>query len=199
MAAEEKNPFMTAAPSEGGEYSLLEDGAYDSVCVGVTCRNFKKYQSEDLESKFQFIFQIKDGDQLHYLRTLPYRNVINDRSNLFTFLNTWTGVTLEKLAEATDLSKLIGFKAQIVVGTAEREGKKFNEIKNVLKIKKNSTVAFVPDTEAPAYLKNNLLAERWIDGLGFAAAKEQSVKTDAQATADSGDGTDDDKFSDLPF
>ena len=177
MAAEEKNPFMTAAPSEGGEYSLLEDGAYDSVCVGVTCRNFKKYQSEDLESKFQFIFQIKDGDQLHYLRTLPYRNVINDRSNLFTFLNTWTGVTLEKLAEAT----------------------KFNEIKNVLKIKKNSTVAFVPDTEAPAYLKNNLLAERWIDGLGFAAAKEQSVKTDAQATADSGDGTDDDKFSDLPF
>lgn len=197
MAAEEKNPFMTAAPSEGGEYSLLEDGAYDSVCVGVTCRNFKKYQSEDLESKFQFIFQIKDGDQLHYLRTLPYRNVINDRSNLFTFLNTWTGVTLEKLAEATDLSKLIGFKAQIVVGTAEREGKKFNEIKNVLKVKKNSTVAFVPDTEAPAYLKNNLLAERWIDGLGFAAAKE-SAKADANATTDSGDDSDD-KFSDLPF
>ena len=179
MAAEEKNPFMTAAPSEGGEFSLLEDGAYEAVCVGVTCR--------------------KDGDQLHYLRTLPYRNVINDRSNLFTFLNSWTGVTLEKLAEATDLSKLVGFPAQLVVGSAEREGKKFNEIKNVLKVKKNSKVKFVPDTEAPAYLKNNLLAERWIDGLGFAAAKEQSVKTDAPATADSGDGTDDDKFSDLPF
>lgn len=194
--AEEKNPFMTAAPSEGGEFTLLEDGAYDAICVGVTSRNFKKYQSEDLESKFQFIFQISDGDQLHYLRTLPYRNVINDRSNLFTFLNSWTGVTLEKLAEATDLSKLVGCKAQIVVGTADREGKKYNDIKNVLKAKKNSTVKFVPDTEAPAYLKTNLLAERWIDGLGFAAQKD-SVKTDSDVSVES--DTEDDDFAKLPF
>lgn len=189
----ETNNFMTATPSEGGDFKLLEDGAYDAVCVGVTSRNFKKYQSEDLEAKFQFIFQIEEDGELHYLRTLPMRNVINDRSNLFTFLNAWTGVTLEKLSEALDLSKLVGYKAQIVVGTSEREGKKYNDIKNVLKAKKSSSVKFVPDTEAPAYLKANLLAERWIDGLGFAVAKETpKVKVE-------GDFVETEDTDDLPF
>lgn len=174
--AEQNNGFITAKPTESGEFSLLEAGAYDAICVGVTSRNFKKYQSEDLEPKFQFIFQIVEGDQKHYLRTLPLRNVINEKSNLFALLNSWTGVTLEKCADGIDLSKLVGCKAQIVVDEQEREGKKYNGIANILKAKKSSTVAFVPDNEAPAYLKNNLLLEKWIDGLAFAAPVEKDEK-----------------------
>lgn len=174
--ADQNNGFITAKPTESGEFSLLEAGAYDAICVGVTSRNFKKYQSEDLEPKFQFVFQIVEDGQKHYLRTLPLRNVINDKSNLFTLLNSWTGVTLEKCADGIDLSKLVGYKAQIVVDEQEREGKKYNGIANILKAKKSSTVAFVPDNEAPAYLRNNLLLEKWIDGLTFAAPVEKDEK-----------------------
>lgn len=207
--AEQNNGFITAKPTESGEFSLLEAGAYDAICVGVTSRNFKKYQSEDLEAKFQFIFQINEDGKNHYLRTLPLRNVINDKSNLFTLLNSWTGVTLEKCADGIDLSKLVGCKAQIVVDEQEREGKKYNGIANILKAKKSSNVAFVPDDQAPAYLKNNLLLEKWIDGLGFAAPQESEDTSDkpgkdSKDTKVSGkeflEGKDDeDEVSDLPF
>lgn len=203
--AEQNNGFITAKPTEGGEFSLLEAGAYDAICVGVTSRNFKKYQSEDLEAKFQFVFQINEDGKNHYLRTLPLRNVINDKSNLFTLLNSWTGVTLEKCADGIDLSKLVGCKAQIVVDEQEREGKKYNGIANILKAKKSSTVAFVPDDAAPAYLKNNLLLEKWIDGLGFAAPQEASEDKEDKKDVTKVDGKDfletkpDDDDGDLPF
>lgn len=179
--AEQNNGFITAKPTESGEFQLLEPTAYDAVCVGVTARNFKKYQSEDLESKFQFVFQVVDGDQKHYLRTLPLRNVINEKSNLFVFLNKWTGVTLDKCAEGLDLSKLVGCKAQVVVGEQEREGKKYNTVENIIKPKKGSSVEFTPDDKAPAYLKANLLLEKWIDGLGFAAKDDSTEDTTAES------------------
>lgn len=168
----EQNYFTTAAATaNGGEFEILEAGVYDGVCVGVTVRNFKKYQSEDLEPKFQFVFQIADNGTNHYLRTLPLRNVINDKSNLFIMLNSWTGLGLDKLSGGFDLTKFVGAKAQIVVGEAEREGKKYNSITNVIKTKKNSTVEFVKDDKAPAFLSKNLLAAKWIDGLGFSEPK----------------------------
>jgi hypothetical protein len=206
--AEQNNGFITAKPTEGGEFTLLEAGAYDAICVGVTSRNFKKYQSEDLEAKFQFVFQINEDDKNHYLRTLPLRNVINDKSNLFTLLNSWTGVTLEKCADGIDLSQLVGCKAQIVVDEQEREGKKYNGIANILKAKKSSTVAFVPDDAAPAYLKNNLLLEKWIDGLGFAAPQEDEAKSEKADKAPKqmsgkefleGKAEGEDEDDDLPF
>lgn len=202
--AEQNNGFITAKPTEGGEFSLLEAGAYDAICVGVTSRNFKKYQSEDLEAKFQFVFQINEDGKNHYLRTLPLRNVINDKSNLFTLLNSWTGVTLEKCADGIDLSKLVGCKAQIVVDEQEREGKKYNGIANILKAKKSSTVAFVSDDAAPAYLKNNLLLEKWIDGLGFAAPQEAGENKEDKNDVTKVDGKDfletkPDDDGDLPF
>lgn len=165
-----ENEFMTAAPSTGDAFELLEAGAYDAVCVGLTKREFKKYQSDELEPKFQFVFQVVDGDVKHYLRTLPFRNIINEKSNLFLFLNSWLGVTLEKASAGIDLGKTVGLKAQVVVGEAEREGKKFNSIETVLKAKKNSTVAFVADDKAPAFLTKNLIASHWIDGLSFSEA-----------------------------
>jgi len=204
--AEQNNGFLTAKPTEGGEFSLLEAGAYSAICVGVTSRNFKRYQSEDLEAKFQFVFQVVENGQKHYLRTLPLRNVINEKSNLFVLLNSWTGVTLEKCADGIDLSKLVGYKAQIVVDEQEREGKKFNGIANVLKARKSDTTAFVPDNEAPAYLKNNLLLEKWIDGLGFAAPKDEEKKQDEkkpdvnQVSAEEFlNGKQEDEAADLPF
>ena len=123
-----------AATANGGNFEILEAGVYDGVCVGVTVRPFRKYQSEDLENKFQFVFQVVDGDTKHYLRTLPFRNVINEKSNLFLFLNGWTGLGLDKLTGGIDLKQFVGAKAQIVVGEAEREGKKYNSITNVIRL-----------------------------------------------------------------
>ena len=88
MAEETRSEWMTAAPTNGGDFEILEAGAYDAVCVGLTRKNFKKFKSEtgELEQKFQFVFQISENGTNHYLRTLPMRNVINEKSNLFTFL-----------------------------------------------------------------------------------------------------------------
>ena len=176
--AEQNNEFLTAAATaNGGEFSLLETGAYTGICVGLTKREFKKFKSEDTEPKFQFIFQVVDGDTKHYLRTLPYRNVINEKSNLFQFLNSWLGLSLERASEGVDLGKTVGLKAQIVVDVQERDGKSYNVISNVLKAKKNDPVQFVVDDAAPAFLnKGPFIAAHWIDGLSFAEPVENKVE-----------------------
>lgn len=175
--AEQNNEFMTSAATGSSEFELLETGAYSAVCVGLTKREFKKYKSDELEPKFQFVFQVVDGDTKHYLRTLPYRNVINEKSNLFQFLNGWLGVSLEKASEGIDLGKTVGLKAQIVVDVQERDGKSYNVISNVLKAKKNDKVEFIADDAAPAFLnKGPFICSRWIDGLGFAEPTENKVE-----------------------
>lgn len=174
--ANEQNDFIVTA-SENSEFQLLESGAYDAICVGLSKREFKKYKSDELEPKLQFVFQVVEGGVKHYLRTVPYRIYINESSNLYKFVNAWTGVTYEKCLDGLDLSKLVGSKAQVVVGESERDGKKYNTIENVLKAKKSSSVVFVQDDQAPAYLTSNLLAARWIDGLGFAEASTESAST----------------------
>lgn len=179
MAEATNNEFLTAKPSEGGEFELLETGAYSAVCVGLTKREFKKFKSEDTEPKFQFIFQVVDGDTKHYLRTLPYRNVINEKSNLFQFLNSWLGVSLEKASDGIDLGKTVGLKAQIVVDVQERDGKSYNVISNVLKAKKNDPVQFVADDAAPAFLnKGPFICSRWMEGLKFAEAEQSADFSD---------------------
>lgn len=181
----EQNEFMTSAATGSSEFELLETGAYSAICVGLTKREFKKYKSEELEPKFQFIFQVVDGDTKHYLRSLPLRNVINEKSNLFLFLNGWLGVSLEKASEGIDLGKTVGLKAQIVVDVQERDGKSYNVISNVLKAKKNDKVEFVADDAAPAYLnKGPFICSRWIDGLGFAEAKSAAPSTETEFTDD---------------
>lgn len=176
--ATEQNEFLTAAATaNGGNFELLETGAYAGVCVGLIKKEFKKYQSNETEPKFQFIFQVNDGEVNHYLRTLPFRNVINEKSNLFLFLSAWLGVSLEKASEGIDLGKTVGLKAQIVVGEGERDGKKYNTIENVLKSKKTDKTEFVKDDKAPAWLnKGPFVACHWIDGIGFAEATENKAE-----------------------
>ena len=203
MAEATNNEFMTAAASaSAGEFELLETGAYSAICVGLTKREFKRFKSDETEPKFQFVFQVVDGDTKHYLRTLPFRNVINEKSNLFLFLNSWLGVTFEKAAGGLDLGKCVGLKAQLVVDVQERDGKTYNVISNVLKAKKNDPVAFVEDDKAPAFLnKGDFICTRWIDGLSFAEPSEAKdeitdedlvKEADSKAAASSEDG-------DLPF
>lgn len=202
--AEETNEFMTAAATaNGGEFALLETGAYSAVCVGLTKKEFKKYQSTETEPKFQFIFQVNDGEVNHYLRTLPFRNVINEKSNLFVFLNAWLGVTLEKAANGIDLGKTVGLKAQLVVDVQERDGKQYNVISNVLKAKKNDKTEFVEDDKAPAFLnKGPFICSRWIDGLSFAETTEQKAEftdDDLVKAAEEAKAATNDEDSELPF
>lgn len=212
MAEATNNEFMTSAATASSEFELLETGAYSAVCVGLTKREFKRFKSDETEPKFQFIFQVVDGDTKHYLRTLPFRNVINEKSNLFQFLSSWLGVTLEKASAGIDLGKTVGLKAQLVVDIQERDGKSYNVISNVLKAKKNDPVQFVEDDQAPAFLnKGEFICTRWIDGLSFAEAKEEVTDEDLVKEAEAKkapatkkvDGKDfiqnNDEESDLPF
>jgi len=212
MAEATNNEFMTSAATASSEFELLETGAYSAVCVGLTKREFKRFKSDETEPKFQFIFQVVDGDTKHYLRTLPFRNVINEKSNLFQFLSSWLGVTLEKASAGIDLGKTVGLKAQLVVDIQERDGKSYNVISNVLKAKKNDPVQFVEDDQAPAFLnKGEFICTRWIDGLSFAEAKEEVTDEDLVKEAEAKkasapkkvDGKDfienKDEESDLPF
>ena len=178
MATEQNNDFLTAAPSVGGDFQILEAGAYDAVCVGLLKKEFRKYnQPDETEPKFMMVFQIVEDGVCHYVRTVPYRNVIAEASKLFQFLNGWLGVTLDKAAGGIDLGKIVGLKAQVVVGEAEKDGKHFNTIENVLKAKKSSTVEFQPDDKAPAWLnKGPFICSRWMEGLSFAEPKEDKVE-----------------------
>lgn len=202
MATEQNNDFLiTASTANGGEFELLETGAYSGVCVGLIKKEFRKYNKPDeTEPKFQFVFQVSDNGTNHYLRTLPYRPVINDRSNLFNMLSSWVGVSLEKASEGIDLGKLVGVKAQLVVDIQEREGKQYNVISNILKPKKNDPVAFVKDDHAPAWLaKGPFLAEHWIDGLSFAEAKAEVTDEDLVRMAEQPVAASSDDVSGLPF
>lgn len=215
MAEATNNEFMTCAATASSEFELLETGAYSGICVGLTKREFKRFKSDDTEPKFQFVFQVVDGDTKHYLRTLPFRNIINDKSNLFLFLSSWLGVSLEKASAGIDLGKCVGLKAQLVVDVQERDGKTYNVISNVLKARKNDPVAFIEDDKAPAFLnKGPFICSRWIDGLSFAEpseAKEEVTDEDLVKEAEAKkasapkkvDGKDfiqnNDEDSDLPF
>lgn len=167
MANEQKSIWM-AMPSETAEFEHLEAGAYNGVCCGVTAREFTDYNDKSKKvTKAQFIFQISEGQggQCQYLRTRPFTIVLNEKSNLYTFINTWTGASLERMTQGFDCSKMVGFPAQVIVTeTTGKDGKVYAEIANVLKAKKGQKVPVVPDA-IPAYLTRGCVEFLLADGL----------------------------------
>lgn len=174
--------FTAPAATEGSNYEPLEEGAYEAILCGMTAKNFKKYQSEEVIPKLQFIFQIKEGDQLYYLRTKPMTNTINDKSNLFLCISGLTGAKLEQVPLGTDYTKMIGIQCQISV--VQKPSPKdpnviYNEIGGFMKKKKSQKNQFTPDDKAPWYLNEGVLECCWIQGLAFApkpAEQNQSSK-----------------------
>lgn len=163
--SEQNNPFM-ASMSETAEFERLEDGMYESACVGVTLRQFPDYNDRSkMVDKVQFIFQVARDGQCFYFRTRPLTPIINEKSNLFILLNGWTGVTLDKLTPGLDCSRMIGVKAQVVITTESgKDGKEYSTLANILKPKKGSKVAPVPDA-IPEYLVRGVSYSRFAAGI----------------------------------
>lgn len=178
--------FIAPQAMEGGEFTLLEDGCYEAVIVGLRGFTGTKYQSDEPEDKMQFVFQVQDGDGvLHYLTTKPLTNVLNEKSNLFKVLSGVTGYGLDKFPVGFQYTQLVNsekpVKCQLTVKTVTSKkdpNRQFNEIDGYLKAKKGQKYTFVPDDKAPSWLNQNVKEVFWIEGLSFLPPHE---KTQASA------------------
>lgn len=165
MTQQNTNPFF-AAPSESADFERLDDGAYNGCCVGVIARDFPDYNdSSVMVTKIQYIFQVAEGGQTYYFRTKPMKNVINEKSNLFILINTWTGATMDRMLQGFNCEKMVGYGAQLVINTTTgKDGKQYANLANVLKLKKGVKVAPVQDA-IPAYLVKDCTAQILAEGI----------------------------------
>lgn len=176
MTTQNQNPFY-APMSDTAEFERLEDGVYNGVCVGVELREYRDYNDPNATvQKATYIFQVAEGGQTYYFRTKPLKVVIGEKSNLFILINTWTGASLEKMTEGFSMEKMVGYPAQLVINTvAGKDGKQYANLANVLKVKKGTKVAVVPDA-IPAYLVRNSVAQVLAEGI---TVKEETVAAKA--------------------
>ena len=178
MTTNNKNPFF-AGQSESGEFETLEPGSYNGVCIGVVVREFPNFNDRNvMDDKVQFVFQIVDGAQQYYLRSKPCKLVINDKSNLYLLINSWTKATLERMAEGFACEKMVGFGAQIIVNNREYNGKLYADIANLLPLKRGVKVPVTP-AEIPAFLAKGAKAQLWAEGITVKA--DQAVTKPEQA------------------
>lgn len=161
------NPFF-ATFSEGSEFERLEDGVYDGVCIGCEVREYRDRFSKEPDAKvckMTYIFQVALGGQCNYFRSKPMALIIGEKSNLFGFIQGWTGATLEKMAAGFATEKMIGYPAQLVINTTTgNDGKQYANLANVLKVKKGVKVPVTPDA-IPAYLVRNSIASVLAEGI----------------------------------
>lgn len=169
MTQKNNNPFF-AAPSESADFERLDDGAYNGCCVGVIARDFPDYNDPSVQvTKIQYIFQVAEGGQTYYFRTKPMKNVINEKSNLFILINTWTGATMDRMLQGFNCDKMVGYGAQLVINTTTgKDGKQYANLANVLKLKKGVKVAPVQDA-IPAYLVKDCTAQILAEGISVKA------------------------------
>ena len=132
-----------------------------------------------MDEKVQFVFQITEGAQQYYLRSKPCKVVINDKSNLYLLINSWTKATLERMTEGFSCDKMVGFGAQIIVNNREYNGKTYADIANVLPLKKGVKIPVTP-AEIPAFLAKGAISELWADGI---TVKKEETPRASQAPA----------------
>lgn len=163
-ATETNNPWL-AMPNEAAEFEVLEPGSYNGVCIGCVIREFPNFNDRSImDRKVQFIYQIVEGGQQYYLRSKPCKIVLNEKSNLYLLVNSWTKATLERMTNGFSCDKMVGYGAQIVTTTREANGKTYADIANILPLKKGVKVQVTP-AEIPAFLAKGALEQVWAEGI----------------------------------
>ena len=177
------NPFV-AGFSDTADFERIEDGMYQAACCGIVARNFADYNDKSKQvTKCQLLFQVAQDGETYYFKTKPMTPVINEKSNLFIFLQGATGCTLEKIHEkypnGFPLDNLVGMSVQVVVNTVTgKDGKEYANLANVLKAKKGQQTKVVPDA-IPAYLVRDAVSQSLAEGL---TVKEDTKAAQAPAT-----------------
>lgn len=174
------NPFF-APVNEDGDFERLEDGVYDGVCIGCELREYRDYNDPNAKvRKMSYIFQVALGGQCNYFRSKPMALIIGEKSNLFCFIQSWTGATIEKMAAGFAAEKMIGYPAQLVINTVTgKDGKQYANLANVLKVKKGVQVPVTPDA-IPVYLVRNSIVSSLAEGI---TVKAEEPRTAAPAAA----------------
>ena len=169
-----------AEVSSSAEYESLEPGSYNGVCIGFSVRNYPSFNDPNkLEPKIKYIFQIALDGQCTYVSTRPMKIILGEKANLYILLNSWFGVTIDKIkekyGESFPCESVVGKPAQLILNQVDsKDGqRKYLNIANVLKVRKGTKVDVTPDA-IPAYLAKDADCY-WADGI--------TVKEEVKATA----------------
>lgn len=176
-----------ATEGNGSEYTPLEEGCYEAHLAAIVGKKLPKYQSEELEEKIIFTFQIVEEDQTHYVSTNPMKRVLNDKSNLYSLLHDWTKKSLDEL-EGFNMGQLIGAPCQLTIKQEKKGDKTYLRIGGILSPKKSQKVGCVAD-EAPAFITKGSFFSKLADGI--------TIKSDAPKAAPATAPAEDD--DELPY
>lgn len=166
------------------DYQIPDEGLYEGVMVALTIKNFKKYQSEDVEPKLQMVFQFKDGDNIHYVRTQPFKNINNEKSTMVKLITGWFKCGQDKIA-GMNLTKLLGQPAQLVIKHEQKGEKTYVILDSIMGAKKGVKTPVTPD-EMPAFITKDSLSYRLAEGItikeGTESVEEKSQNASKEAT-----------------
>lgn len=180
MTEEELDELFTA-DAAGGTFEPLEDGMYPAVCCGIVVREMPSKFKEGLQKKFNYIFQVvqknEDGkEEIYWLKSKLFTKSSNEKATLVKdILVPWTGASLERIQSRFKMRSMIGYPAQVVVVTTEKDGHTRSDITSIVKPKKNASRDIVPGT-MPYYITKDALAVILADGVKEGEPKKEDVE-----------------------
>lgn len=126
----------TANVSTGTEVQLLDADIYDAFLVGIAVKEFSNFDDRSKkEAKYQFIYQVQSGEDVHHLKSAPLKIAINEKSNLYAkHLKPLSGNKSEaELGNNFDPTTLLGKQCRLnVIQKKGNDGKTYNEIETAL-------------------------------------------------------------------
>lgn len=185
------NDFLTLGNSDintsTGEsnFTPLEEGLYNAVCIGLTVKEMQNFDKTGIEDKIEFVFQIVEGEQTHYVRSKPCKKSLHEKAGLWKILASWTK---QKDAE-TLISKMgtdgkfniryfLGKPIQLTIKLKEVGDKTYPYISDYMAPKKGQATDVKVDA-IPAYIVKDVKMKELVDGITI---KEPTVKTEKRAT-----------------
>lgn len=191
-----------------GEFTPLEEGLYPAVCIGITVKEMQNFDKTGLEDKIQFIFQIVEAGQTHYVRSRPMKKSLHEKAGFWKLLASWTK---QKDAE-TLISKMgtdnkfntryfIGKPIQLTIKQKEHNGKEYPEISDYMAPKKGQSTDVTVEA-IPNYITKECKLTALMDNFTVKALEPKSdapVATTATPACTNAPVEETNNSDDLPF
>ena len=205
----EQNDFLTIGNNDihtsTGEFTALEEGLYPAVCIGITVKEMQNFDKTGLEDKIQFLFQIVDNGQTHYVRSKPLKKSLHEKSGLWKLLASWTK---QKDAETLiskmgndgkfDIRYFIGKPIQLTIKQKEYNGKEYPEISDYMAPKKGQSTE-VKVEAIPAYITKDCKSQDLVAGFSVKALETKALTEPSADAKELGLDKEEELSSDLPF